>query len=499
MQTKNYQQLEKSFQQIADFEHLQALATWDESAMMPEGGGASRGRALSTLASLLNQRIKLLGPLIESSEQEDLSPEQRANVREAKLKWQLSSALPERLVEQSTQAGLECGQAWRKLRAENKFNELIPSLDRVIELTRESAGYLSEALGMPSHDALMQLYEPGLTCALIDPIFSELKENLPVILDEVLKKQSVQQTIPLKGEFSTTDQKSFGEWVMKNLGFDFNHGRLDTSHHPFCGGSPRDVRLTTRYKSDGFFDSLMGVVHETGHAKYEQNLPEQWFDQPVGRARGLAMHEGQSLFHEMQVARSRAYLKFLTPKMKEKFNHGLNQNTPGVWDAENIYHLATRVQPSLIRVESDEVTYPLHIILRYEIEKVWLSGDLQTADLPSVWNEFMQKYLGLSTLGDDRNGCMQDVHWPSGAIGYFPTYTLGAMVAAQLFEAATKKIPQLESQLERGEWAVLNNWLRENIWQKASFAKSTDEILTEATGHPLSAQSFLTHLRRRYL
>jgi carboxypeptidase Taq len=279
---------------------------------------------------------------------------------------------------------------------------------------------------------------------------------------------------------------------MKRVGFDFDHGRLDISLHPFCGGTPDDVRITTRYDEADFRGALMGVLHETGHALYERGLPIEWRRQPVGDARGMAMHESQSLLMEMQACRSREFTAFLAPLLRETFG-----GTGPVWEADNLYRLGTQVRRSLIRVDADEVTYPAHVILRYRLERAMIAGDLALADLPAAWNDGMKELLGI-VPPDDRQGCLQDIHWYDGAWGYFPTYTMGAMIAAQLFDAAKRANPGLLEELGAGDFARLLGWLRAHVHGKGS-SRTTTEIVAEATGHPLDAAVFEAHLRRRYL
>ncbi len=279
---------------------------------------------------------------------------------------------------------------------------------------------------------------------------------------------------------------------MEAIGFDFDHGRLDVSLHPFSGGTPDDVRITTRYEEEDFSRALMGVLHETGHAMYERGLPASWRRQPVGRARGMSLHESQSLLIEMQVCRSREFQTFLAPILRAAFG------TSGPeWEPGNLYRLGIRVERSFIRVDADEVTYPAHVILRYRLEKALLSGALALKDLPGAWNEGMKALLGI-VPPDDRQGCLQDIHWYDGAFGYFPTYTLGAMTAAQLFDAAKRADPAILPGIERGEFAPLMAWLRANIHGKAS-RFSTAEIITQATGKPLDPAIFERHLRARYV
>ena len=279
---------------------------------------------------------------------------------------------------------------------------------------------------------------------------------------------------------------------MRQFGFDFNRGRLDVSLHPFCGGATNDVRLTTRYDEADFTRALMGVLHETGHALYEQGRPAPWLAQPVGAARGMAVHESQSLIVEMQASRSRPFMEFLAPVVREAFG-----GQGAAWGADNLHRLYTRVEPGFIRVDADEVTYPAHVILRYRLEKAMIAGDLALGDLPGAWADGMRTLLGI-VPPDDRRGCLQDIHWPSGGWGYFPTYTLGAAIAAQLFDAASRALPDLLPGLARGDFAPLVGWLGANIHGKGSLLGTAD-LLREATGRPLDPAVYRRHLERRYL
>ena len=299
-------------------------------------------------------------------------------------------------------------------------------------------------------------------------------------------------TALIAGPFSTESQRNLGTRIMSRIGFDFDHGRLDVSLHPFCGGVPDDVRITTRYNEDDFMHSLMGVLHETGHAMYERGLPAEWRLQPVGRARGMAMHESQSLLVEMQVCRGPEFLSFAAPLMREAFS------TSGPeWKAENLYALCTHVEPNFIRVDSDEVTYPAHVILRYRLERALIEGNLCIVDLPAAWTAGMQELLCV-TPPTDREGCLQDIHWYDGAFGYFPTYTMGALAAAQLFAAASACRGDILPGIAQGDFVPLMEWLRSNVHSKASML-TTDEILIQATGAPLGTYAFKAHLEARYL
>ena len=495
-----YQQLEKKFNQIYQLHHLSSIAHWDAATMMPSGGSEARGQALAEVSSLINQLLSSneVGDWIAHAQDnpENLSQWQQANLREMHRKWLNATSISDELVKAKAIAGSKCEHAWRSYRADNNWNDFKPLLEDVIQLTIEESQQRSEAMNLSAYDALLNLYEPGQTSASIDQIFTQLKAFLPEFIQQVIAKQSNDKVIQPRGEFPEAQQKKLGLKLMKQVGFNFDHGRLDISHHPFCGGVPEDVRITTRYQTNDFSESLMGVLHETGHAKYEQGLPQQWLTQPVGEARGMGIHESQSLFQEMQISRSRAFLTFAAPLMKQ---HLSNKDTPiQCWDPDNLFLLNNRVKAGYIRVNADEVTYPMHVILRYEIEKDLISEQFKVADLPDIWDLKMQDYLGLSTKDNYRDGCMQDIHWTDGSLGYFPTYTLGAMNAAQLFAAAKKAIPGLELQIEQGDFEPLNQWQKDNIWSKGSFY-SIDELMREATGETLNSEFFINHLKQRFL
>ena len=294
-----------------------------------------------------------------------------------------------------------------------------------------------------------------------------------------------------EGPFDSSKQRQLGLKLMTALGFDFNHGRLDVSLHPFCGGTPDDVRITTRFDENDFSSAIMGVLHETGHALYERGLPEQWRYQPVGEALGMATHESQSLLIEMQMSRSRPFLEFAAPLMRDAFD-----GSGPLWDTESLYSNLIRVEPGCIRVDADEVTYPLHVILRYRLEKQMITGDLPLADLPTAWNDAMESLLGIRPPSD-REGCLQDIHWYDGAWGYFPTYTLGAMTAAQLYRAAMENEPAIASGIPKGNFAPLTKWLGKNVHSLGS-SISADALVEKACGRPLDASAFIDHLKSRY-
>ena len=478
--------------------HTQAILGADEATFMPEGGGEARAEAMSMLAGLYHEAAGSpeVAEWIDAAEDEVDTQDQRAALAEFARQYKNLMALPTAFVTRQTQVTMKCEQLWRTARAKGDWGAFAPALTEVVTLMREEAAMRADALGLAPYDALMEQFDPGNRTADIDPVFASLRAFLGDFLPEALEIQAKRhRDRPLKavkGPFPIDAQKALGIEMMKALGFDFDHGRIDVSHHPFCGGVPSDVRMTTRYRTDEFLTSLMGVLHETGHALYEQGLPKTNAHWPNNLARGMAMHESQSLFNEMQIARSPEFWDFALPAMKAKMGVEVAD-----WTVEDVIAHVNLIEKGYIRVDADEVTYPLHIILRYEIEKALVAGEMEVADLPEVWDAKMKASLGLSTLADPANGPMQDVHWPGGAFGYFPSYTLGAMMAAQQRAAMGRDLNDIGDDMRHGDFTRINAWRRENIWERASNL-STPEIMVAATGEPLKASHFEAHLKQRY-
>jgi len=494
----NYRELEATFRRIGHLDHAVAMLEWDEAVMMPASAGEMRADAVATLHGIRHELLcseAVAQGLQAARVESDLTSAQRANVAEMHRAHVRALAVPRDLVEATKKANATSEQAWRRLRAENDWKAFAPLLKTVVSLQRETANCLAAALGMSPYDALMDGFEPGLTTAKVDELFQDLRAFLPAFTDEVVARQGGARIAEPKGPFSVAAQRALGVRLMTAIGFDLERGRLDVSHHPFCGGVASDVRITTRYSESDFTQSLMGMLHEAGHGKYEQGLPPELEGQPAGLARGMAMHESQSLLQEMQISRSPAFLRFAAPIMAEELGGGTQ---PEAFTAENLAALYTRVQRSFIRVDADEVTYPAHVILRYEIERSLIAGELEVDAIPEAWNAQMEELLGLSTQGNNKDGCMQDVHWPAGLFGYFPSYTVGALIAAQLFAGARSALGDLEGDIEAGRFDALNAWLGTNVWRKAS-SLSTEQIVEAATGKPLSTEAFKAHLQTRYL
>jgi carboxypeptidase Taq len=492
-----YAELERRFARLSAVYRAQAILNWDRSTMMPEGASEDRADQLATLGVIAHEIITApeMPDLLAHAEEgrSALDAWQAANLREMRRTWVHESALPADLVEARTRSCTACEMAWREARKNADFRSLLPTLTEVLTIMRRVGEAKAAALGTTLYDALLDEFEPGGRSARIDELFADLRAFLPDLLGRVLEHQRAQPPIvPLDGPFPVESQRRLGEEMARRLGFDFLRGRLDVSAHPFTGGTADDTRITTRYDEQDFARALMGVLHETGHGLYEAGLPRQWRRQPVGAARGMTLHESQSLLMEMQACRSDAFIRFAAPRMRAAFG----KDGPA-WTDANIHRIYTKVEPGFIRVDADEVTYPLHIMLRYRLERAMLAGDLPLADLPGAWNDGMRELLGV-VPPDDALGCLQDIHWPDGGWGYFPTYTLGAMAAAQLFAAAQRAEPRLMEAIGSGDFAPLLAWLRENVHGRGSVA-TTDEILAAATGAGLGAADFKGHLESRYL
>jgi carboxypeptidase Taq len=492
--TPAYDALTRTYTRLHRLGHLQSLAGWDQAAKMPPKGNAARAAALSEMAALLHRMRTdpALADAIARAEQEALSDLQRANLREIRRDWQRANALPESLVQRRQMAGSRCEHAWRVQRPANDWNGFLGNFREVLAIAREEAERLSECTGASRYDALMDRFEPGMTSATVDRIFGEVRGWLPGLICQVRERQGRDTLIQPVGPFPVEAQRRLCERVIQLLGFDFEAGRLDVSTHPFCGGVPEDVRMTTRFREDDFLGSLLGTVHETGHGRYEQNLPREWLGQPVAEARSMAVHESQSLSFEMQLGSHPGFVAHLAPLVVEAFG------AQPAFAPDNLHRLMTRVKPGLIRVDADEVTYPAHVILRYEIERALVEGEIEAEDIPALWDSKMMELLGIDTRGNYKDGPLQDVHWTEGGFGYFPCYSLGAMFAAQWFAAMRRATPDLDGRIAAGDLGTVFGWLHEHIWSQAS-RWTTDELALRASGETLNPAHFKAHLESRYL
>src|ERR1700731_883339 len=496
MSASPYKQLEQEFKRLHAFRGALALLRWDAAVMMPRGSADIRGEQLAALetehhALLTAPRITRLLDRAQANTQ-GLADWQIANLHEMRRQRDHAIATPATLVSRLTKAASRAESRWLEARAQGKFEAFAPYLEEVVHLVRDKAALLGQALNLAPYDALVDEFSPGLTTADIDAMFKALSRRLPSLIREAIAVQETRPSLPLTGKFPAGKQRALVVEVMKNVGFPFERGRLDESEHPFTEGVPGDIRVTTRFDPDDIFSGLLGALHETGHAMYDLGLPLKWRDQPVGRDRGLALEEGQSLLFEMNLCRSRSFVKYLKPLL-EKY---LQVSGPE-WSEDNLYRHLTRVKRSLIRMDADELTYPAHIMLRYELEKKILDGVLPVADLPEAWNANLEQRLNIRPA-NDVEGCLQDIHWAVGHFGYFPSYALGAVIAGQLNEAMRAARPSLDEEIAAGQFGGVMDWLRDNV-HGVGARLPVQELIKQATGKPLTAAAYLRYLEAKYL
>ncbi len=496
----SFTKLDDLGRKLEALEHAQSMLGVDEAVQMPPGGGEKRAEAMSMLAGMHHEMAAApqIAVWIANARKEPLSDTQKTAVDEFERSYINRTCLSSDFVRRQVSARVRSEQLWRDLRSSGNWKDFLPAFEGMVRLAREEAQLRAAVLKLDPYDALIEQFDPGSRSADITPVFTELKTFLKSFIPEAIAAQDERRARhpakPFNAPFPIEKQKALGEAMMQAIGFDFSHGRLDVSHHPFCGGVPSDVRMTTRYTTSEFLSSLMGILHETGHGLYEQGLPMEWAHWPVGRARGMAAHESQSLFVEKQLARNPAFWEWAIPVLRRHLGDAAIEG----WSLDDVLAHVHRIERGLIRVDADEATYPLHVILRYEIEQQLVAGNLAARDVPEIWDAKMREYLGLSTIGNLKDGPMQDVHWPSGAFGYFPSYTLGAMMAAQQWAAVERENPKVNDDIRKGNFSSVNDWRRKNIWSKAS-TLSTPELMRAATGETLQAKYFTEHLRKRYL
>ncbi len=401
-------------------------------------------------------------------------------------------ATPPSLIARLAKATARAEVYWVEAKKANDFKLLAPHLEEVVHLVRDKAALLGQARGLAPYDALVDGFTPGISTADIDTIFKALSRKLPGLINQAIEVQAAHAPTPLTGKFTVARQRSLAVDVLKALGFPFDRGRLDESEHPFTEGVPGDIRVTTRFDLADPFSGLLGAVHETGHAMYDLGLPLRWRDQPVGRDRGLALEESQSLLFEMNLCRSRSFVRYLRPLL-EKY---LQVSGPE-WEEVNLYRHLIRVRRSTVRMDADELTYPVHIMLRYELEKKILEGSLPVADIPEAWNANLEQRLNIRPASDV-DGCLQDIHWAVGHFGYFPSYALGAVIAGQLNEALRAALPSLDEDIAAGQFGGVMDWLRDNV-HGVGARLPVQELMKQATGKPLTASAYLRYLETKYL
>jgi carboxypeptidase Taq len=486
--------------------HLQSVAAllgWDQETYMPAGGADARAEQVSLMAGLQHEMLTdprlgdLIGACTADTTLSQGDTKEAANIREMRRDYDKRTKIPGELVSALAEATSRAQHAWKDAREQSDFASFKPLLDKVLELTREKATCLSGGKG-ELYDALIDDYEPGAKASEIEAIFTPLKEDISELVLNIAENGKPPSKAVLNRPITPAKQEAFGKFVAKSCGFDFSRGRLDVTTHPFCEGvGPGDTRMTTRYRESSWTDSLYGIMHEMGHGLYEQGLPlgpshgqagEHQIGMPCGEAVSLGIHESQSRLWENAVGCSQPFWEWALPHAKEFFGEIVGDQTP-----ETMAAAVTTAEPSLIRVEADEGTYNLHIMIRFELERAILSGDLNTADLPAAWNDAYKKYMGLE-VPSDKEGVLQDVHWSFGLIGYFPTYTLGNLYAAQFWAQVRSENPDLDNQIASGDFAPLLQWFRSNVHTHGR-RYSPAQLCEKSTGKPLSNEPLVSYLK----
>lgn len=475
-----------------------SILGWDQETMMPDGGLEHRSRQLAQLARMEHalSTSPRMGELLLKAEAEVAQLPQthpdRVNVREIRRDYDRATKLPAKLVEDLAATASIAQHEWAEARKANDYKRFQPWLVKIVDFNRQKADcYGWDRQKGERWDALAEGFEPGCTAATVSAVFVPLRDRLQKLLDQLRGAKRQPSGAFNDYELDVAAQEKCARHFSEAVGFDFTRGRLDRSTHPFCGGSHcNDVRLTSRYSAKALHDGMGSTMHETGHGMYEQGLETKWIGTPMGEAVSLSIHESQSRLWENQVGRSRSFWKWGAQQLPKFFGDRTKQ-----FDVEQIYEAANVVEPGFIRVDADEATYNMHVMVRFELERAMIGGSLKLEDLPGEWNRLYKEYLGV-VVPDDRRGCLQDVHWSGGMIGYFPTYTLGTLNAAQFFETACSELPGLEEGFSKGTFQPLKKWLNEKIHRHGRTYLS-GELCKVVTGKPLSADALMRHLEAK--
>ncbi len=477
---------------IADLKYSSAVLQWDQETYMPELGAAFRGQQLATLTELSHELFtseQTQGILLDLAGRQDLSDEQARNVALVLEDFNKQKKIPTEFVRKITEVINQSFHSWIEARRENSFSRFENDLSRLVELKKQEAEYL-EYRDHP-YNALLNDYEKGASVKMIDSVFESLIPELKSILEKIISGGSVDDSF-LHQNYPKQDQWEFGMKLLSEMGYDLKCGRQDISEHPFTTNfSSQDVRITTRIDETDFSNMTWSCIHELGHALYEQGLPANQYGLPLGEPCSFSIHESQSRLWENQVGRSLPFWKYYFPELQNTFPSQLN-----AVPLSDFYRGINKVQPSLIRTESDEVTYHFHVFIRYELEKKLIGGEISVSDIPAFWNEQYKNFMGVK-VPDDLHGCLQDVHWSHGSFGYFPTYSLGSFYAAQFFAKAKVDLSNLANQLEKGEFQGLLSWLRSNIHQHGRYYTSED-LCRKVCGEGLNIRYFLDYLLDKY-
>lgn len=493
---EKYQQLKERLAEIRDVNMAVAVLDWDHQTQMPPAGAEARAHQLGTLSKIAHEMhvADETGRLIEDAAAEvdgaNYDSEEASLLRVARRDYEKARKLPPKFVAEFSRVTALAHEVWAKARAEDKFKDFQPTLEKVVELSRQAAEYL----GYTEHiyDALLDQYEPGMKTSQVQAIFDALKKDLVPLVQVIAERQDRVDDAVLHREYDEDKQRDFGYEVIKKFGYDFNRGRVDRAVHPFeTNFSINDVRITTRYDREFLNPALFGAMHETGHALYELGVDPALERTPLAAGTSLAVHESQSRMWENLVGRSWGFWSHFFPALQKTFPDQLSDV-----NLDTFYAAINKVTPSFIRVEADEVTYNLHIMLRFELEQEIIEGKVKTGDLPEIWNARFQEYLGI-TPPTDKLGVLQDVHWSSGLFGYFATYALGNLISVQLWDKAVADAPDIPTQIERGEFGALREWLRQNVHRHGR-KYMPDELVRRVTGESIQSRSYMRYLKTKY-
>lgn len=491
--------IEKLKTRLFELSHLTSILNllyWDQEVNMPPKAVESRAISISYLSTILHNKFVeidsdgLLTKLQKQLLTKKLTAQEAVIVAETWRNFQREKKLPESFVKELAETTSKAQHIWAQARKADNFQMFLPWLTKIVKLKKQEA----ELVGYKTspYDALLDTYEPGMTSAEAFKILENLKDFLIPFLKKLTATKSKTASHRLKGKFPLPAQIDFNKLVAKNIGFDFEAGRMDTSTHPATFGShPHDIRLTTRYRENDLYYSLGSTIHETGHGLYEQGLPVEHFGTPLAESISLGIHESQSRLWENLIGKSLPFWKYFYPKLQKEFPIPF-QKLP----LHDFHKIINEVHPSLIRTEADEISYNLHIIIRFEIEKAIIEGTIDLADLPKIWKQKYQKYLGIDVPSDSL-GVLQDVHWSGGMIGYFPTYTFGNLYSAQFYHQMSKDIPDLDKKISTGKFQEINHWLRKNIHIHGKTYQAAD-LIKKVTGEPLDSKYFIQYLSKKY-
>ncbi len=489
--TSSYERLEEKVRKLKNLAEVVEDLHWDQEVMMPENGIGARSQQLSVVSGLRHDLLTSdeLGELIGELENQDLSQEKEAVLREVAREHRRAVKVSSELVEEISEKSSNCLEKWKKARKQDNFEQVAPVLGELVELKREYAEAIDP--DKEPYKVLFKDYEPYIKFETMERILDRLRENLTGMVEEIRASDPGIETEALKAGISPDEQMEISRQLVEELGYDWDRGRLDTSAHPFTAGNQFDCRITTRFDENNLAEGLMASIHECGHALYELGLPQEHYGSPLGSSRDLSVHESQSRLWENNVGRSKAFWRYLVPRLKEETD--VFEDTT----VQDFYESINQVkEDNLIRIEADELTYHLHIALRFELERKLINGEIEVEDLPELWDRKMKELLGISP-DRDANGVMQDIHWYQGSFGYFTTYSLGSVLAAQIFNAANQEIEGLEQKIEDGEFHPLRDWLRENIHRQGQLYR-TEELVERATGEKPNADHFLEYVEQKY-